>query len=238
MSMEVPFLSDADIEAEADMLLHSFEQKHGAIQTVATPLDEIIENHLGLAFEVVDMGHPGILGQLDIEANLIKINRLLDPHDNPRMEGRYNYTLAHECGHQVLHRAYAEELMAPSLFDIAEKKEKIILCRQEEKKAPIEIQADKFASALLLPKNKVIAEFFEYNRGKSIEAAPLIQILKYDRKFLSQCFHPLHVPTDEEILRHAFKEMAEKFHVSMQAIVIRLRVLGLLKDTKQTEMAY
>jgi hypothetical protein len=96
MSIKVPFLTDSEIEAEANMLLKSFEKKFGTIQTPATPLDEIIENHLGLGFEIADLGHEGILGQLDIEENLIKINRVLDPHNDPRMEGRYNYTLAHE----------------------------------------------------------------------------------------------------------------------------------------------
>jgi len=60
MSFDVPYLSDADIEAEANMLLKSFEAKYGTIQTAATPLDEIIENHLGLGFEITDLGHPVI----------------------------------------------------------------------------------------------------------------------------------------------------------------------------------
>ena len=84
MSFEVPYLSDADIETEANMLLKSFEAKYGTIQTAATPLDEIIENHLGLGFEITDLGHPAILGQLDIKQNLIRINTLLDPHQDRR----------------------------------------------------------------------------------------------------------------------------------------------------------
>jgi Zn-dependent peptidase ImmA (M78 family) len=126
--------------------------------------------------------------------------------------------------------------MAPSLFDV--EKEKIILCRKEEQKAPIEIQADKFASALLLPRDKVIAEFFEYGKGKPIEITPFVKALRCDPHFLNQCFHPSHTPSDEQILRYAFRELAEKFHVSMQAMVIRMKGIGLLNDSKQEEMAY
>lgn len=240
MSFEVPYLSDADIETEANMLLKSFEAKYGTIQTAATPLDEIIENHLGLGFEITDLGHPAILGQLDIKQNLIRINTLLDPHQDRRKEGRYNYTLAHEGGHQVLHRPYAEALMeAPSLFDNEEEENEIILCRREDQKAPIEIQADKFASCLLLPREKVVNEFLEFANRPAVKMQPLLQALRHNRDFMNQAFpNWRYIPSDDEVLHYAFKELADKFHVSMQAMVIRLKVIGLLQDSSQEEMSY
>ncbi len=240
MSFDVPYLSDAEIEGEANMLLKSFEAKYGTIQTAATPLDEIIENHLGLAFEITDLGHPAILGQLDIKQNLIRINNILDPQQNPRKEGRYNYTLAHEGGHQVLHRPYAEALMeTPSLFDEEEEKQNIILCRMEDQKAPIETQADKFASFLLLPKEKVIKEFLEYANRPTVKIQPLLRALRQNRDFMNQAFpNWRYIPTDDEILHYAFRDMAGTFHVSMQAMVIRLKVIGLLENSGQEEMAY
>lgn len=240
MSFDVPYLSDADIEVEANMLLQSFEAKYGTIQTAATPLDEILENHLGLGFEIADLGHPSILGQLDIKQNLIRINTVLDPHQDSRKEGRYNYTLAHEGGHQVLHRPYAEALMeAPALFDEDEEEKEIILCRMEDQKAPIEIQADKFASFLLLPKGKVINEFLEYANRPAVQIKPLLNALRHNRDFMNQAFpNWRYIPTDNEVLHYAFKEMADKFNVSMQAMVIRLKVIGLLKEGAQEEMMY
>lgn len=238
MSFDVPYLSDADIEAEANMLLQSFEAKYGSIQAAATPLDEILENHLGLGFEITDLGHPSILGQLDIKQNLIRINTILDPHQDPRKEGRYNYTLAHEGGHQVLHRPYAEALMdAPSLFDAEEDKKDIILCRRDDQKAPIEIQADKFASFLLLPRSKVINEFLEFADKPSVQIQPFLRALRHNRNFLNQAFpNWRHIPTDEDLLHYAFKGLADTFHVSMQAMVIRLKVIGLLRASAQEEM--
>ena len=239
MSFDVPYLSDADIEAEANMLLKSFEAKYGTIQAAATPLDEIIENHLGLGFEITDLGHPAILGQLDIKQNLIRINTLLDPHQDRRKEGRYNYTLAHEGGHQVLHRPYAEALMeAPSLFDNEEEENEIILCRREDQKAPIEIQADKFASCLLLPRDKLRQEFQAYFGKPTIEIEKMVFGLRNNRDFLLQCFHPSHIPTDEELIHHVCKELAELFRVSRQAMVIRLKNIGLITKIRQSEMAW
>jgi Zn-dependent peptidase ImmA (M78 family) len=241
MSFDVPYLSDADIETEANMLLKSFEVKYGTIQTAATPLDEIIENHLGLGFEITDLGHPAILGQLDIKQNLIRINTLLDPHQDRRKEGRYNYTLAHEGGHQVLHRPYAEALMeAPSLFDGEEEENEIILCRREDQKAPIEIQADKFAACLLMPRSKVIQQFMGFtNRPEGISLQKFIWAIRTNRKVMDFIYpYGSNFPTDEDILHRVFSDMAQNFHVSKQAMVIRLKVLGLLKESAQEEMMY
>ncbi len=241
MSFDVPYLSDADIEAEANMLLKSFEAKYGTIQTTATPLDEIIENHLGLSFEVTDLGHPAILGQLDIKQNLIRINTVLDPHKDPRKEGRYNYTLAHEGGHQVLHRPYAEALMdAPSLFDEGEDEKEIILCRMEDQKAPIEIQADKFSACLLMPRNKVTQQFAEFtNRPEGISLQKFIWAIRTNRNVMDFIYpYGSNFPADDDILHRVFSEMAQKFNVSKQAMVIRLKVLGLLKEGQQEEMMY
>lgn len=242
MSFDVPYLSDADIEAEANMLLKSFEAKHGTIQTAATPLDEILETHLGLAIEMADLGHPDILGQLDIQENVIRINKVLDPYAEPDKEGRYNFTGGHEGGHQVLHRPIVEELMRnASFFDEVEKEpENIILCRTKEKKTPIEIQADKFSSFLLMPKDKVIAEFMGAYGGKRFVSEPhLIQALRHNRDFLNQSFYNWrYVPSDEELLHYAFKDLAKIFRVSMQAMVIRLRTAGILGEIEQQEMIY
>lgn len=239
MSFDVPYLSDAEIETEANVLLKSFEAKYGKIMTAATPLDEIIENHLGLGFEITDLGHPAILGQLDIKQNLIRINAILDPHHDHRKEGRYNYTLAHEAGHQVLHRPYAEALMdAPSLFGNEKDDREIILCRREDQKAPIEIQADKFSSCLLLPREKVRREFQSYFGKPTIEIEKMVFGLRGNREFFIQCFHPSHIPSDDEIIHHGCKEFAELFRVSRQAMVIRLKNIGLLSNISQNEMFY
>lgn len=240
MSFNVPFVSDREIEIEANALLQSFESKYGSILTVATPLDEIIENHLGLAFEVSDLGHPAILGQLDIKNNLIRINTVLDPSRDRRNEGRYNYTLAHEGGHQVLHRPYAEALMdTPSLFK-EEEEDEIILCRMEDQKAPIEIQADKFAACLLMPRMKVQQQFVDFTKKPDgICLQKFLWGIRASRNAMD-CLYPSgsNFPADDDILHRVFSDMSQKFNVSKQAMVIRLKVLGLLKEEAQDDMMF
>ena len=73
MIIDVPYIPLDEIEREANHLLRSFEAKYGTIQTLATPLDEITENYLGLTCETIDLGDPEVLGCLDIKNNLIQI---------------------------------------------------------------------------------------------------------------------------------------------------------------------
>ena len=62
-------------------------------------------------------------------------------------EGRYNFTIAHEIGHHVLHRQVYLEASAENASNI--------LCRDTNDKPLIEQQADRFAAALLMPQQAV-----------------------------------------------------------------------------------
>ena len=67
---DVPYLSEGQLEREADVLLAQF---HGARQTplaLPTPVDDILERHLGLTLELGDLhgklGIPVIGGKRDL----------------------------------------------------------------------------------------------------------------------------------------------------------------------------
>ena len=45
--MQVDFIPEEDIEAEANYLIRSFEAKHGSIKGYAVPVEDIAELHLG-----------------------------------------------------------------------------------------------------------------------------------------------------------------------------------------------
>ena len=49
---------------------------------------------------------PDILGAIWVDKEIILIDRSLDPKDNPSMQGRYRFSVAHEIGHWRLHRPY------------------------------------------------------------------------------------------------------------------------------------
>lgn len=233
MTIDVDYLSPQAIEREANALLASFEAKHGKITTIETPIDEIVEFHLGLTFEMADLGYESILGQIDIEDKIIRINENLDTSIYPNREGRFNYTLAHEAGHWVLHRSYVEKEITESLFE--EKKEKIILCRQQEQKARVEVQADMFASFLLMPARKVFDQFVEEtNRPNGLDIKLFVDGVRKERHLIRHSFSDWRfIPSEDDILHHAFADLAKRFKVSRQAMVYRLKTLGLLSDAKQ-----
>lgn len=204
------------------MTIHSFEKKYGKIKGLATPLDEIIENHLRLTCEIVPMD-PRILGFLDVQENSIKINSILDPTENQRAEGRYNFTLAHEAGHNILHRPYVEALMEMPVLPEQEVPN-IILCRKADRREPIEVQADKCGAALLMPRAKVFQAYAEKCGGKikPVSIEELVYVTRKDRRFMDELFRYGSGETStDDILRAWFGSMAAEFKVSATAMVIR-----------------
>lgn len=216
----VPFLHDRVIEEHADLLLAEYAEAHGAI-TVPVPLDDIVELHLKLTYEIDDLrarfGSPDVLGAIWFNENIIRIDASLDPHNDGRMRGRYNFTLAHEIAHWRLHREHLRgDPEEASLFEANGKP--AFVCRSSDK-PPEEVQADKFAGCLLMPRNLLRSAWSDW-RGSDDPAALTdldVPSLGRDRK------------AEEHAAMESFcRPLAERFEVSAQAMRIRLQTLGLL----------
>lgn len=160
-----------------------------------------------------------VLGATWIQDKVVLVDQSLDPTDNPRKEGRYRFTLAHELGHWELHRhGFLAEAAQPSLF--GDKPAPSIVCRTSSRKEPMEWQADMFAGYLLMPKDMVLAawkarfgNFEPYIAEKEIEGLSAKWGLADDSQ-----------PTVD-----VARAMAKDFKVSGQATQIRLIGLGLIK---------
>ena len=147
-----PALSSDDIERRAAELLWDYYDKSGRKEQFPVPVEVIAEQHLGYDIDIVDDGlfsDPDYLGGIIFDQNLIQVNASVEAH-----EGRYNFTLAHEIGHHVLHR---EIYLAARDDQPCE-----ILCRETGEKPLIETQADRFAAALLMPAEAVTRVVQEY----------------------------------------------------------------------------
>ena len=107
---DLPYLSEKRIEDEAALLLAEYDEKRAPVDAPPIPIDEIIELHLELAFEMKDLQqlfkHPDVHGALWVNERLIGVDLSIDPSLYPQKLGRYRYTLAHEAGHWRLHRQY------------------------------------------------------------------------------------------------------------------------------------
>ena len=178
MSINVRYMPDEEIEAEASSLLAGYARKTGTAITVpALLLDDLLQ-HLGLRFESYDLrkefGTPDVLGAIYLEEKLIRIDETLDPDERPAMRGRFNFTLAHEIGHWCLHRGDAElRQMMDDLFGGPAKPS--IICRTSQQKERVEIQADKFASCLLMPRAQLIQASLPTDRSQTsqVKRSPL-----------------------------------------------------------------
>jgi Zn-dependent peptidase ImmA (M78 family) len=134
-------LADSAIENAAETLLTDFFASVDRDVTVPVPVESIAEQYLGYRIEITDEGlfqDPDFLGGVDFQSHTIFVNTSVEAH-----EGRYAFTIAHELGHHVLHKA--------SFLSTESASDQKILCRSSAKRPMIEYQADRFAAALLMP---------------------------------------------------------------------------------------
>lgn len=222
---DVPFLPKPHIEREAELVLAECAETIGPVTTPPVPIDEIVEVHLKLVIELLNMREifpfGDVHGALWMNAQKIGVDTRLDPALNPRKRGRYHFTLAHEAGHWRLHRKYyLEDVSQGRLFgdDLAKP---AYVCRSSDKR-PVEWQADQFAANLLMPRKLVYAAWDTW-RGNSGSVS--IAEIRSGRAGAGEM-------TDEEIMAEFCRPLADTFQVSPEAMRIRLNELELLVKTK------
>ena len=160
--MQVRFRSPEEIEEEAKHLLASYTATKGWDSTPPVPIEKLIR-FLGLSQEVVDLysdlgvvddGRGDLLGAITFDSRTIKVHSGIDPEEYPWREGRFNFTLAHETGHWVLHRdEHAALANQRGLFD--DFPAAPLISKRGDRALPVEIQANRFAACLLLPRDLV-----------------------------------------------------------------------------------
>ena len=194
--MEFVQLSHDDIEKEAKHFLATYFADRDTPHVLPIPIESIAEHYLGYDIEISDEGvfaNPLVLGGIMFDEKKIMVNAAIEAH-----EGRYSFTLAHEVGHHVLHKA---------IFEAAHNDQ--MVCREDANKPIEERQADHFAGALLMPEDSV-----------------------------KQLYEDLKIPK-RQYSGKAMKAVARRVmtaggfsNVSNQAMIVRLRQLGLTKETK------
>jgi len=235
-NMDVPYLSRGMLEVQAGTLLHAYGQEKRKTVTPPIPVDAIMENFLKLRFSFMNLrevfGVNDVAGALWMDTAEVGVDHTLDPEAHPRMEGRYNFTVAHEIGHWQLHRRYKLSKPDPMLpFARADLMAPTYICRSSTRNRA-EIQANMFASSLLMPKAMAVAVWRDfYGDGlMNIEG-----LRRYGHAALGR--EPwIRFPKNEDeyiacLMEAVIRPLASRFHVSLQAMRIRLSELGLLPKT-------
>lgn len=224
--MKVDYLKKEQIESATLELLHAYGKRFKPV-TAPVPVDEILECHLGLSLELGDLktaiGVPDALGATWIKAKRVMIDAQLDPTENPDKEGRYRFTVAHEIGHWQLHRIYFEMEGLQSSFLSKGKPSPSIVCRSSNAE-PMEIQANMFASYLLMPTHLVEATWQE-ERGSLTAVTVTPRVAEQASRYGSA--------SDREAL-DLVRRMAARLKTSNQAMQIRLTDLRLINTAQQT----
>jgi len=237
------FMRDQEFEDEAALLLAEYGNRHGQVTAPPIPIDEIVELYLGLHLTFDDMqelfGVADVHGALWVNDRRVGIDQRLEPTANPSMLGRYRFTLAHEAGHWRLHR-HLFQRRANQVTLLAENAERPeYICRSSDNE-PIEYQANRFASCLLMPREMLKRAWHQWRgsmdpiylddlraHGQEIPTAELL------RRGASR---PGDNAADRVLLEHVACPLADTFQVSPEAMRIRLEGLRLLLGNKEPSL--
>ena len=226
MIFRVPYMAEETIERDAEALLAQYAHAKGVEIRAPIPIDDIVEKYLKLRVEFNDLrrlfGFPGgrkpdIFGAIWLKSGEIVIDESLDPEEHPLKEERYRFTLAHEGGgHWRLHRPLVQET-----------RRSIVVCRSSQANERVELQANLYASCLLMPRKLVMEAW----RDKFGNDHPYILRRKsfglpYDMD--PKLARVLRFFEQSDLYDFAWP-FAEKFRVSPTAMRIRLEKLGLIR---------
>lgn len=190
----IPYLTDLEIKQKAMQFLGN--KPYCRVPTETLKLCAIRENIL----IEDDKKCYGLMGKCDFLNKKVMIDVGLKQETN---KGRYRFTLAHELGHAYLHQHLLKNVIAfADDMDVLEMK------NSERWEQRLEIQANHFASFLLIPENPLINYYMEIK--KKLNYAFLAPIRLDDN---ATSIH------DCKIL---FSVLANIFGVSKEAIMYRL----------------
>lgn len=224
----VPYLTDRAIEEHADLLLAEWEAREGGLE-IPVPLDDLVEMQLGIRYVIEDLRDelsiPDVLGAIWFSTGKIVVDSSLDPHLNPSMLGRFNFTLAHEIGHWRLHRQHLRDDPTEAML-FEENAKPAFVCRSSAKPRE-EWQADTFAGCLLMPRASVRDAWREWHGSDTPMA---IRELMGGRTCESLG------DAENAAMERFCKPLAERFAASAQAMRIRLQAVGLLVKEIEPEL--
>ncbi|MBK5110482.1 MAG: ImmA/IrrE family metallo-endopeptidase [Thermoleophilia bacterium] len=154
------------VEAEARRVLESVPGYVWDGESLPVPVDSIVENVFGLLIRLVEdlstaPGCEGIppenlSGLLLTSSGEIWVNA----EEARRWEGRRRFTIGHELGHHVMHRATRTRVFCRPVEVVSdEAPEQLAGARSVGGEQPLpELEANAFAAALMMPRHLMVGQ--------------------------------------------------------------------------------
>jgi Zn-dependent peptidase ImmA (M78 family) len=157
------------------------------------------------------------LGFINLQEKKIVLNSL-----GKSNAGRYRFTMAHEFGHYILHEYLLKAQGVVSFGDTTDSIMKAPTIKNEDMQW-LERQANRFASALLMPEELIRKLYGLLHRTfLGVRYGDTLQPLHYSEE-QKETYDPYN---------QIVKTMAKTLNVSPDAMGIRLKQLGLLDQTR------
>ncbi len=237
------FMHDQEFEDEASLVLAEYGQSREPVTVPPVPIDDIVQEHFKLVVEYRDLRaeYPegDVLGAIWFDEKRIAVDVTLVPEDFPTMRGRYHFTLAHELGHWQLHRHLylgrrGQRPLLPSGDPVPDH---VLRSSQSD---PKEVQANRFAACLLMPREMVKREWHEQHGG--MEPMYLEELRTRQDEFLAKelarrgGINLGDAAMDDRLMEHAARPLAERFQVSAVSMQIRLQQLKLILPKRERSL--
>ena len=201
--IKVPFVSEEKIENIIKRLWKYDIHNNGCLDT--NKLCAFIQEKYSLKFDFRNL-HNEVLGQIEFDPLKISVEKNLD-------ENRFRFTLCHEIGHLILHKKLLEKRIKKREDNDYSLSLNYQVMDMSNKR--LEIQANIFASHLLIPKNPLIREVAKYFIKENIH-----------KNYLYLDSQPVNIRLTDNLL----SLLSFKFKASKDAIRIKLIDLNLLRD--------
>ena len=214
--LDIPFISKDEIEKRANAITEKdVEEKILLLRRLSIWNKELsidpffYAESSGLGHSVEVMEDSSQLGRLDVVRNHVILNSTgMNNND------RFRFTMAHEFGHYILHSPLFKQQRVVS---VGESEETISISKSNSRR--VEHQANIFASYLLMPKKLVVTLYYLF-------------YVYYIQRIYGGSIQPLYYnpkqPETWSSYNNVVVIMAHVLGVSQQALIIRLKSLGLL----------
>ena len=171
-------------------------------------LTKFLESKYGVTFEYDLLENESYLGKIEFNPLAIKISNKARVDRN-----RWRFTLAHEIGHLILH----SPLLKERLTEKNDTENTLTLKYSSSNKSSerLEIQANLFASYLLLPETLLI---------------PRMQKIFEEYRIHRRCLYLDRQPVNQKEVFEILNKLSSEFQTSIEAIRLRLIKLNLLID--------